>query len=160
VVAFAVVDMLVELVVAVNIVDFVAFVGVVVVEYLAAADFVAENFVVTNIAETVMVPFVEPVTFVAATSVAVKSVVVTSEVVRLEAVTFGVVTFGVVAIGVVTIVGEQCVDILLVLAQQLIDLNLELIYLKSCAADSTLTPSSILDLSEFDLQALDQPHAV
>ena len=82
----------------------------------------------------------------------------TSEVVTLEAVTFGVVTFGVVtfgvvAIGVVTIVGEQYVDILLVLAQQLIDLNLELIYLKSCAVDSTLTPSSILDLSEFYLQA-------
>ena len=154
-VAFAVVDMLVELVVAVNIVDFVAFVGVVVLEYFVAADFVVENFVVTNIAETVMVPFVEPVT-----SVAVTSMVVTSLVVTLEVVTFGVVTFGVAAIGVVTIVGEQYVDILLVLAQQLIDLNLELIYLKSYVVDSTLTPSSILDLSEFDLQALDRPHAV
>ena len=70
-VAFAVVDMLVELVVAVNIVDFVAFVGVVVVEYFVAVDLLAENFVATNIAETVMVPFVEPVTFVAVTSVAV-----------------------------------------------------------------------------------------
>ena len=72
VVAFAVVDMLVELVVAVNIVDFVAFVGV--VEYFV----VAENFVASNIAETVMVPFVKPVTSVAVTFVAVTSVVVTS----------------------------------------------------------------------------------
>ena len=127
-VAFAVVDMLVELVVAVNIVDFVAFVGV--VEYFV----VAENFVASNIAETVMVPFVEPVSsvavkFVAVTFVAVTSVVVTSLVVTLEAETFGAVTFGVVTSGVVAIVGEQYVDILvdqlLDLLQQLIDLNLE-----------------------------------
>ena len=75
VVAFAAVDMLVELVVAVNIVDFVAFVGV--VEYFV----VAENFVASNIAETVMVPFVEPVTSVAVTIVAVTFVAVTSVVV-------------------------------------------------------------------------------
>lgn len=181
-VAFAVVDMLVELVVAVNIVDFVAsvdfvaFVGV--VEYFVVvafvADSVAENFVASNIAETVMVPFVEPVTsvavtfvavtFAAETFVAVTSLVVTSEVVTWEAETFGVVTFGVVAIGVVTIVGEQYVDILvdqlLDLLQQLIDLNLELIYLKWCVVDSTLTPSSILDLSKFYLLVLDLLHAV
>ena len=75
-------------------------------------------------------------------------------------VTFGAVTFGAVAIGVGTIVGEQYVGNLLDLAQQLIDLNLELIYLKSCVVDSTLTPSSILDLSKFYLQALDRPHVV
>ena len=82
----------------------------------------------------------------------------------LEAETFGAVTFGVVAFGVVTIVGELYVDILvdqlIDLAQQLIDLNLELIYLKWYVVDSTLTPSSILDLSKFYLLVLDLPHAV
>jgi hypothetical protein len=84
--------------------------------------------------------------------------------VTLEAETFGAVTFGVVAFGVVTIVGEQYVDILvgqlLDLLQQLIDLNLELIYLKSYVVDSSLTPSSILDLSKFYLLVLDLPRAV
>ena len=101
-----------------------------------------------------MVPFVKPVTFVAVTSV-----VVTLKVVTLEAETFGAVLFGV-----VTIVGEQYVDILvdqlLDLLQQLIDLNLELIYLKWYGVDSTLTPSSILDLSKFYLLVLDLLHAV
>ena len=82
----------------------------------------------------------------------------------LEAETFGAVTFGVVAFGVVTIVGEQYVDILvdqlIDLLQQLIDLNLELIYLKWYVVDSTLTPSSILDSSKFYLLVLDLLHAV
>jgi len=60
----------------------------------------------------------------------------------------------------VTIVVEQYVDIRLDLAQQLIELNLKLIYLKSYVVDSTLTPSSILDLSKFYLLVLDLPRAV
>jgi hypothetical protein len=48
-----------------------------VVEYFV----VAENFVASNIAETVMLPFVEPVTSVAETFVAVTFVAVTSVVV-------------------------------------------------------------------------------
>lgn len=63
-------------------------------------------------------------------------------------------------IGVVTIVVEQYVDIRLDLAQQLIELNLELIYLKRYVVDSTLIPSSILDLSKFYLLVSDLPRAV
>ena len=136
-----------ELVAAVNMIDFVAFAGVVVVEYFA----VVEHFVVgdsTSIAGVEIVSsLVALVTFAAVTSV-----VVTFEAVTLGAVTFVVVAFGVAIFGAVTFEGEPYVDIHLDLAQQLIDLNLQLTYLKSCEVDSTLTPSSILDLSEFDLQ--------
>ena len=150
----------VELVAAVNIVDFVAFVGVEVVEYFA----VVEYFVVgdsTNIAGVEIVPsLVALVTFAAVTWAAVTWVVVTFEAVTLGAVTFVVVAFGVAIFGAVTFEGEPYVDIHLGLAQQLIDLNLQLTYLKSCEVDSTLTPSSILDLSEFDLQVSDLPRVV